>query len=60
MVGDSTNDVRAAKAANMKVCAVGYGYGNREKVMALSPDYYCEQPDDLITKLGPIPCTSSG
>ena len=52
MVGDSTNDVRAAKAANMKVCAVGYGYGHREKVMALDPDYYCEKPEDLISVLG--------
>jgi len=52
MVGDSTNDVRAAKAANMKVCAVGYGYGHRERVMALDPDYYCEKPEDLIPVLG--------
>lgn len=52
MVGDSTNDVRAAKAANMKVCAVGYGYGHREKVMALDPDYYCERPIDLVHVLG--------
>ena len=52
MVGDSTNDVRAARAANMKVCAVGYGYGHREKVMALDPDYYCEKPEDLIDAFG--------
>jgi phosphoglycolate phosphatase len=48
LVGDSTNDVRAAKAAGMRACAVGYGYGNREKVLALEPDYYCENPKDLI------------
>lgn len=48
LVGDSTNDVRAAKAAGMRACAVGYGYGNREKVLALAPDYYCEKPEDLI------------
>jgi phosphoglycolate phosphatase len=60
MVGDSTNDVRAAKAANIKVCAVGYGYGQREKVMALAPDYYCENPEDLIDVLGvnPLPQNS--
>ena len=52
MVGDSTNDVRAAKAANIRVCAVGYGYGHREKVLALDPDYYCEKPEDLIDALG--------
>lgn len=59
MVGDSTNDVRAAKAANIKVCAVGYGYGHREKVMALDPDYYCEKPEDLIDALGVNPLTPS-
>lgn len=48
MIGDSTNDVRAAQAAGVKACAVGYGYGNREKVMALQPDFYCERPEDLL------------
>ena len=51
LVGDSTNDVRAAKAAGMRACAVGYGYGNREKVLALAPDYYCEKPEDLLAVL---------
>ena len=47
LVGDSTNDVRAAKAAGIRACAVGYGYGSQEKVLAL--DYYCENPQDLLT-----------
>lgn len=48
MIGDSTNDVRAAQAAGIRACAVGYGYGNREKVAALRPDFYCESPKDLL------------
>ena len=48
MIGDSTNDVRAAQAAGIRACAVGYGYGNRERVVALQPDFYCETPHDLI------------
>ena len=48
MIGDSTNDVRAAQAAGVKACAVGYGYGNREKVLELKPDFYCERPEDLL------------
>jgi len=48
LVGDSTNDVRAAQAAGIKSCAVGYGYGNREKVAALAPDWYCETPEELM------------
>ena len=51
MVGDSTNDVRAARSIGVKACAVGYGYGDREKVMALQPDFYCEYPDDLLDLL---------
>ena len=48
LVGDSTNDVRAAQAAGMRSCAVGYGYGNRDKVLALNPDYFCESPEDIL------------
>ena len=50
-VGDSTNDVRAAQAAGISSCAIGYGYGTREKVLALQPDYYCESPNDLVSFL---------
>ena len=48
MIGDSTNDVRAAQAAGIRACAVGYGYGNHERVAALQPDFYCKTPYDLI------------
>lgn len=48
MIGDSTNDIRAAQAVGMRACAVGYGYGNRERVTALNPDFYCETPHDLL------------
>lgn len=48
MIGDSTNDIRAAQAAGIRACAVGYGYGNRGKVAALHPDFYCEYPKDLL------------
>ncbi len=51
LVGDSTNDVRAAQTAGLSACAVGYGYGNRDKVLVLNPDYYCEQPSDLLSLL---------
>lgn len=51
LVGDSTNDVLAAQTAGVYACAIGYGYGNREKVLALQPDYYCETPGDLVSLL---------
>lgn len=52
LIGDSTNDVQAAKAAGIRSCAVGYGYGDREKVTALAPDFYCEEPEELISLFG--------
>lgn len=47
MIGDSLADVLAAKAAGVKCCAVGYGYGVREKVLEASPDYYVEYVSDI-------------
>lgn len=38
MVGDSRNDVDAAKAAGIKVVAVPYGYNHGEPIEACAPD----------------------
>ena len=38
MVGDSRNDVRAARAAGMPVIAVDYGYNHGEPIAASNPD----------------------
>lgn len=48
LVGDSTNDITGGHNAGIKVCAVGYGMGNREKMAACNPDWFIEQPEDLI------------
>jgi phosphoglycolate phosphatase len=40
MVGDSTPDIEAAKAAGVKSCAVRYGYGDPEKLARSKPDYW--------------------
>ena len=48
LIGDSTNDINGGHNAGMKVCAVGYGMGNREKMAACNPDWFIEQPEDLI------------
>jgi phosphoglycolate phosphatase len=48
LIGDSTNDIRGGHAAGIRVCAVGYGMGNREKMAACAPDWFIEQPEDLI------------
>lgn len=44
MVGDSRNDVEAARAAQMPVVAVDYGYNHGRSVA-------CEQPDKIVSDL---------
>ena len=48
LIGDSTNDINGGHNAGIRVCAVGYGMGNREKMAACNPDWFIEQPEDLI------------
>jgi phosphoglycolate phosphatase len=48
LIGDSTNDIKGAHNAGIRVCAVGYGMGNREKMAACGPDWFIEQPAELI------------
>ncbi len=37
LVGDSTNDINGGHNAGIRVCAVGYGMGNRQKMAACQP-----------------------
>lgn len=48
LIGDSTNDIKGAHNAGIKVCAVGYGMGNREKMAACQPDWFIEKPEELM------------
>ena len=48
LIGDSTNDITAGHNAGIKVCAVGYGMGNREKMAACKPDWFIEKPEEMI------------
>jgi phosphoglycolate phosphatase len=48
LIGDSTNDIKGGHNAGIKVCAVGYGMGNREKMAACGPDWFIERPEELI------------
>jgi phosphoglycolate phosphatase len=48
LIGDSTNDINGGHNAGIKVCAVGYGMGNREKMAACKPDWFIEKPEELI------------
>ncbi|MER3425417.1 MAG: phosphoglycolate phosphatase [Nitrospiraceae bacterium] len=48
LIGDSTNDINAGHNAGIRVCAVGYGMGNREKMAACRPDWFIENPEELM------------
>jgi phosphoglycolate phosphatase len=48
LIGDSTNDINGGHRAGIKVCAVGYGMGNREKMNACNPDWFIETPQELM------------
>jgi phosphoglycolate phosphatase len=48
LVGDSMNDITGGHNAGIRVCAVGYGMGNRERMAACQPDWFIETPEDLM------------
>ncbi|MGQ0645822.1 MAG: phosphoglycolate phosphatase [Elusimicrobiota bacterium] len=50
MVGDSANDIRAAKAAGVSVCAVTYGYRPREELAGA--DMILDRIEDLAETVG--------
>lgn len=47
LVGDSTNDINGGHNAGIRVCAVGYGMGDRDKMAACRPDWFIEHPEEL-------------
>ncbi len=49
MIGDSVNDIQAARAAGVRSVAVGYGLGNPAVLKAAEPDFFCERIDDIMT-----------
>lgn len=51
LIGDSTNDIKGGHNAGIRVCAVGYGMGNREKMAACQPDWFIEKPEELMEVL---------
>jgi len=48
MVGDTTADILAGKAAGLKTCAVTYGFGSPEELQHCQPDYVIDTFSDLL------------
>ena len=48
MVGDSGPDMDAGRRAGVKTCAVRWGYGNHAEMARFNPDFWIEQPQQLL------------
>jgi phosphoglycolate phosphatase len=48
MVGDTTADILAGKAAGTRTCAVTYGFGTREALLACAPDSLIDSFGELL------------
>jgi phosphoglycolate phosphatase len=59
MVGDSSNDARAARAAGCPVVLVSYGYNHGEAVHAVDADGVIDRLDQLLVVCGAIPSSAS-
>ncbi len=51
MIGDSKNDILAAKGADMDVIAVNYGYNHDEDIAIYQPDHIIEEFSHLLHAL---------
>lgn len=51
MIGDSTHDIHAAKNANIKSCAVTYGYRSKEILAKEKPDYIINSISEILDVL---------
>jgi pyrophosphatase PpaX len=47
-VGDSPFDIEAGRAAGMATAAVAWGVFSREALLAARPDYWLEEPGELL------------
>lgn len=52
MIGDSRNDILAAKAAQMHCIGVSYGYNYDESIATYDPDLVCESFDEVVVPFG--------
>ena len=51
LVGDTDMDIRAGRGAGIGVCGVRYGYGQIDDMERLSPDFFIDSPEELLSIL---------
>ncbi len=54
MVGDSQNDVTAARQAGFQVVCLPYGYNHGQDIRLAAPDAVIERLDELPALLAPL------
>jgi phosphoglycolate phosphatase-like HAD superfamily hydrolase len=47
VIGDGNNDVLVAKTTGVLSCAMLNGLGNKDELLQLKPDYFCENIKEL-------------
>jgi phosphoglycolate phosphatase len=50
-VGDETRDIKAARAAGVKIAAVTWGYNFESKLFEYKPDFFINRPKELLNLL---------
>ncbi|MFT3928075.1 MAG: HAD-IA family hydrolase [Myxococcales bacterium] len=50
-VGDEVRDISAARAAGVRSIAVGWGYAQRDALLAQNPDHLVDTPQQLVDTL---------
>ncbi len=51
LVGDAPSDMEAGRRAGVKICAVRYGYGDPVELARWQPDFWIDDPRELIPSL---------
>jgi phosphoglycolate phosphatase len=52
VVGDTTNDILAARNAHAKSCSVAWGYSSVADLQSAGPDFMIKEPIDLLRVIG--------
>ncbi|MDX2315771.1 MAG: HAD-IA family hydrolase, partial [Gammaproteobacteria bacterium] len=59
LIGDSANDVKAARAAGLRIVCVSYGYNHGNDIRACLPDAVIDSLAELPTLFEPSPRANS-
>jgi HAD superfamily hydrolase (TIGR01509 family) len=49
LVGDAPADMEAGRRAGVKICAVRYGYGDPIELAKWEPDFWIDDPRELMS-----------